>query len=157
MSGVLCDRRISARRTGKIVKVAVRPAMTYGAETWNIKKTQEKKMDVAEMKMLRWACGHTRLDRIENSKIREKMRVTEVHRKIQEKRLRWYGHMLRREKDHVTRKTLDMVVEGKRKSGRPRRRWMDCVKEDLMEKRLRERDAADRQRWRVMTKNDDPT
>ena len=50
--GVLCDRRISARKKGKVFKVAVRPAMTFGAETWNIKKAQEKKLDVAEMKIL---------------------------------------------------------------------------------------------------------
>ena len=53
MSGVLCHRRISARKKGKVYKVAVRPAMTYGSETWNIKKSQEKKMDIAEMKMIR--------------------------------------------------------------------------------------------------------
>jgi hypothetical protein len=31
--------------------------MTYSAETWAIKKTQEMKMNVAEMKMVRFACG----------------------------------------------------------------------------------------------------
>ena len=72
-------------------------------------------LDVAEMKMLRWACGHTRMDRIENKKIRERMKVKEVHKKIQEKRLRWYGHKLQREKDHVTRRALNMEVGGRRR------------------------------------------
>ena len=45
--GFLCDMRLSARRKGKVFKVAIRPAMTNGTETWSIKKTQEKKMDVA--------------------------------------------------------------------------------------------------------------
>ena len=35
----------------------VRPAMMYGAETWAVKKAQEKKLDVAEMRMLRWMIG----------------------------------------------------------------------------------------------------
>ena len=39
---------------GKVYKTVVRPAMMYGAETWAVKKTQEKKLDVAEMRMLRW-------------------------------------------------------------------------------------------------------
>jgi hypothetical protein len=57
------------------------------AETSAIKKTQEMRVNVAEMKMLRFACGHTRLDKIENKEIRNRMKVTEMHRKIQEKRL----------------------------------------------------------------------
>ena len=31
--------------------------MMYGAETWAVKKAQEKKLDVAEMRMLRWMNG----------------------------------------------------------------------------------------------------
>ena len=100
-------------------------------------------MDVAEMKMIRWACGHRRLDHIENEDIRRRVRVTEVHGKIQERRIRWYGHVQRREEGHVTRRTLEMEVEGRRARGRPRRRWMDCVLEDLATKRLRRRDVAD--------------
>ena len=47
--------------------------MLYGAETWTEKKVQEKKLDVAEMTMLRWICalcGVTKLNRIRRDKIR---------------------------------------------------------------------------------------
>ena len=57
LSGVLCDKRLSARLKGKVYKTAVRLALLYGSETWAIKQTQERKMDVAEMRMLRWMCG----------------------------------------------------------------------------------------------------
>jgi hypothetical protein len=33
LSGVLCAKRISTKVKGKVFKVAVRPAMTYSAET----------------------------------------------------------------------------------------------------------------------------
>ena len=66
LSVVFCNRRISARRKGKVFKVAVRPAMTNRAETWNI-KVEEKKLDVAKMKMLRWACGHIRTDKLKKT------------------------------------------------------------------------------------------
>jgi hypothetical protein len=36
------------------------------------------------MKMLRFAFGHTRMDKIENKNIENKTKVTEMHRKIQE-------------------------------------------------------------------------
>ena len=86
LSGVLCDRRLSSRLKGMIFKTVVRPAMTYGTETWAIKKSHERRMDVAEMKMLRWAHGVTRWDKIRNEEIQKRMKVTEIHRKIQEKR-----------------------------------------------------------------------
>ena len=157
LSGVPCDRRLSARRKGKIFKTAVRPAMTDGSETWAIKKSQERKMDVAEMRMLRWACGVTKMDRITNQEIRNRTKVTEVHKKIQEKRLRWFGHVSRREESHITRRILEMEVEGRRRPGRPSRRWMDGVREDMQERRLSVTDTADRQRWNVLTRNGDPT
>ena len=63
-SGVLCDRKIPLRLKGKIYRMVVRPALLYGAECWPIKKAQVQRMRVAEMRMIRWICGHTRLDRI---------------------------------------------------------------------------------------------
>ena len=65
------------------------------------------------------------MDRVENDVIRERMGVVKVHQKVQEKRLRWYGHVLRKQDTHVTRRTLKMEVEGKRRQGRPLRRWME--------------------------------
>ena len=69
-SGVLCDKRISARLKGKVYKIVVRPALLCSSETWPMKRAQEKKMEVAKMRMLRWMCGATRLDRIKNDYIR---------------------------------------------------------------------------------------
>ena len=73
--GILCDRRISFRVKGKVFKTVVRLAMVYGAETWAMKKAQEKKLDVAEMRMLRWMSGVTKLDRIRNERIRGTTKV----------------------------------------------------------------------------------
>ena len=39
---------------------------------WALKKAQGKKFDVAEMNMLKWMCGVTKLDRIRNERIRAK-------------------------------------------------------------------------------------
>ena len=69
VSGILCERRISLRVKEKVYKTVVRPAMVYGAETWAVKKAQEKKLDVAEMRMLRRMSGVTKLDRIRNERI----------------------------------------------------------------------------------------
>ena len=92
VSGILCDRRISLRVKGKVYKTVVRPATMFGAETWAVKKAQEKKSDMVEMRMLRWVSGVTKLDRIRNERIRGTTKVGEISKKVQESR---YGHALR--------------------------------------------------------------
>lgn len=155
-TGVLCDRKISARVKGKVFKSVVRPAMLYGAETWPIKRAQESKLEVAEMRMLRWMLGVTRRDKVRNSLIRGTAKVTEVTKKVQERRMQWFGHIKRREEEYVGRRILDMEVEGRRQRGRPKKRWKDCIGEDLRERGLREEDVGDRALWRRLARNSDP-
>ena len=51
--------------------------------------------------------------------------------KVQERRLKWYGLVMRREEHCVGRRAMVMKVQGRRKRGRPKRRWLDKVKEDI--------------------------
>ena len=81
ISGILCDRRISLRVKGKVYKTVVRPAMMYSAETWAVKKAHEKKLDVAEMRMLRWMSGVTKMDRIRNERITGRQKWEKYPRK----------------------------------------------------------------------------
>ncbi len=59
MSGVLCDKRVSPPVKGNIHKMIVQPGMLYGTETVPVTSSHVKKLEVTEMKMCRWACGHT--------------------------------------------------------------------------------------------------
>ena len=70
VSGVLCDRRIPARLKVKIFKTVVRPAMMYGPEALALSRRQEAELEVAQMRMLRFALGVTKLDKIWNGLIR---------------------------------------------------------------------------------------
>ena len=83
-----------------------------------------KKLEVAEIRMLRWMCGVTKLDKIRNERIRGTTKVGEITKKVQERRLKWYGHVMRREEHYVGRRAMVMKVQGRRKRGRPKRRWL---------------------------------
>ena len=157
ISGILCDRRISFRVKGKIYKTVVRLAMVYSAEMWAMKKAQEKKLDVAEMRMLRWMSGVTKLDRIRNERIRGTTKVGEISKKVQESRLKWYGHVLRRKDECVGKIVMGMEVPGKRRRGRPKWEWLDSFRNDLWERELSREDAQDRPRCRRFTRHIDPT
>ncbi|KAK3546857.1 hypothetical protein QTP86_003757 [Hemibagrus guttatus] len=97
VSGVLCDQKISARIKGKVYRTVVRPAMLYGLETVSLRKRQESELEVAELKMLRFSLGVTRLDRIRNEHIRGTAHVGRLGDKVREARLRWFGHVQRRD------------------------------------------------------------
>ncbi|KAK3575651.1 hypothetical protein QTP86_031603, partial [Hemibagrus guttatus] len=97
VSGVLCDRKISARIKGKVYRTVVRPAMLYDLETVSLRKRQESELEVAELKMLRFSLGVTRLDRIRIEYIRGTSHVGRLGDKVRETRLRWFGHIQRRE------------------------------------------------------------
>ena len=79
--------------------------------------------------------GVTKLDRIRNERIRGTMKVGEISKKVQESRLKWYGHGLRRE-EYVGKRVMVMEVPGKRRRGRPKRRWLDNIQERLVGKRI---------------------
>ena len=53
-----------------------------------VTKVQEKKMEVAEMRMLRFSVGKTRMDRVRNDVIRTALKVGELSGKLRETRLR---------------------------------------------------------------------
>ncbi|KAK3569563.1 hypothetical protein QTP86_001258 [Hemibagrus guttatus] len=154
--GVLCDQKISARIKGKVYRTVVRPAMLYGLETVSLRKRQESELEVAELKMLRFSLGVTRLDRIRNEYIRETAHVGRLGDKVREARLRWFGHVQRRDSEYIGRRMLDMELPGRRQRGRPKRRYMDGINEDMKLVGASVEDAEDRDRWREMIRCGDP-
>ena len=71
---------------------------------------------------MRWMQGLRLRDHIRNEEIRKVATVQPVTTHLMQKRLRWYGHVRRRDDSHMTRTVLDMVVEGVRPRGRPKLR-----------------------------------
>ena len=113
-------------------------------------------MEVTEIKMLRFSLGVTRLDRIRNEHIRGTAHVRRFGDKAREARLRWFGHVRRRDEEYVGRKMLEMDLPGRRRRGRPKRRFMDAVKEDMQMMGAVEEEVQDRARWRRVIRCGDP-
>ena len=62
---------------------------------------------------------------------------------------------MRREDGYVGQRVSKMVV-GRRKRGRPARRWNDCVREDMKIVGVTVEDALDRKRWKRLIRTGDP-
>jgi hypothetical protein len=67
---------------------------------------------------------------------------------VQENRLRWFGHVERKEDDDWVKRFTRMEVVGKRPRGRPRKTWMSTLKDDMKKGALSREDARDRDLWR---------
>ena len=148
-SGVICDRKVPKKLKGKFYRTAIRPAMLYGSECWALKGQQEKKLGVAEMRMLRWMSGYTRLDKIRNEYIRNEIGVAPIEAKMVETRLRWFGHVQRRPVEAPVRRVDCMSFSPVRRGrGRPKRTLGELIKQDLVLNNISENMVFDRALWR---------
>ena len=69
----------------------------------------------------------------------------------------WYGHVMGRGEHYVGRRAIEMKVQGRRKRGRPKRRWLDKVRDDIKEKGLSADEVYDRVTWRRVSSYTDPS
>ena len=128
----------------------IRRVLLYGGECWTVGNKEEQILENREMSMLRRMNGVTLRDKVKSVDIRKKLGGT--------RRLRWCGHMQRMDENNEVRAIVDMIVPGKRPRGRPRGRWMDSVRRDMMQElRITPDDALDRTLWKSRIRASDPT
>ena len=89
----------------------------------------------------------TRRDKIRNEHIRGTI-VVQPAKKITEKRLKWYGHVMRMKEERVVRIMLDVNIPRKRRRGRPNLRWKDAGKRDMTEVGLKVDNTTNRAEWK---------
>jgi hypothetical protein len=62
----------------------------------------------------------------------------------EEKRLQWFVHVKRMTGNRLPLKILEWEPEGKRRTGRPKERWIDGIRRSMINHGLREEDIRDR-------------
>ena len=67
---------------------------------------------------------------------------------MRENRLRWFEHVQRKPIEAPVRRIETIIVEGKRSRGRPKKTWVEQIKDDLSELHLSEDLTRDRNSWR---------
>lgn len=156
VSPVLCDARIPVGLKGKVYRACVRPAIMYGLETTGMTSRPLRKLQTTEAGILRMSLGLSRRECEANCNVRRRLGVKELGEKLREDRLRWYGHVQRRDCDYIGKRALDLAVKGKRKPGRPRYTWLDVLQTDMEKRGLKPPDAQFRTAWRQAIKTGYP-
>ena len=98
--------------------------------------------------MIRSMCGFRLKDKMRIEKLRESLGIRGITDVMRENRLRWFGHVERKDENDWVKGCCRMKVEGKREHGRPRKEWSEVIEEDLRRMGLRADDARDRDNWR---------
>ena len=147
---LLYGRMFPMKLKGAIYKSYVMPAVLYGSEAWCLKECEMGILQRTERSTLRTICG-VQLKNIRSSTDMMSMLGLEetMDHLAMANRVRWYGHVLRREDGHVFRRSLDFAIEGQRKKWRPKRTWKKQVEEESMNVGFRRKDALCRSMWSV--------
>ena len=117
------NRDILLKLKLRLYGALILPIATYASETWALTNTDEKKLLVFEMQCLQSILVVSRLNRIRNEEIR---RITgsekTIIEMIKEKRLKWSGHVCRKETDSWVLQACKQDFPHRRRRGRPPKR-----------------------------------
>jgi hypothetical protein len=123
----------------RIRETIILPVILYGCQTWSLALREEHRLRVFKNKVLRWKFGAKRDEvtggrrKLQNEELCDLYCSPSIIRIIKSRRLRWERHIARMGVKTNTYRFLVGKPEGKRPLGRPRRRWEDNIKMDLLE------------------------
>ena len=146
---LLYGKRFPLKMKGLVYRSCVRSAMLYGSETWCLSENEMGILRRTERAMVRAMCGVKLMDRKKTEVLMQMLGLEEtVDQMAKANGVRWYGHVLRRDVDHVLRRALEFEVAGQRGRGQPKKTWKKQVVEESRRVGLREEDAPNRVKWR---------
>ena len=129
LNKIWTDRGITKATKKRLVSALIFPISTYGCESWTLTKADQSRITSFEMwcwrRMLRisWFIKRSNISVLEE--IQPKRRLLSH---VQSQMMKYFGHIARRGGNSLEKVIMQGCVEGRRKPGRPRTRWIDQIK-----------------------------
>src|SRR3989442_11338054 len=144
---LLTARGASLGAKGKIYRACVQRVLVYGSKTWAMKVVDMQRLLRTENNMVRWISGVTLKDRRTCEELGQGLGIESVDTVVSRGRLRWYGHVERKNADDWVNKCRNLEVLGGIGKGRGKKTWIECVTTDMKNIGLKKEDAQNRSLW----------
>src|SRR6476661_7706656 len=150
-------RDISLGTKVMVYESLVLSLLLYNSETWTLREDTKQRLRVFKMGCLRRILRVTRRDRIRNAHVRERLNLsTDIVQRVAERRLQFFGHVVRMPAHRLPLVAIQGQAHVKRSRGRPQKRWIDNVKEDVTTTGISLVEAfrltQDREEWRSLVR-----
>ena len=113
-------------------------------------------MRSCDTRMLRYMTNTRREDQVPNDEVERRCGLESLVVVLKRARLRWFGHVVRRDEGDILKRAMNFEVEGSRTVGRPKKTWRKGVEEDMGELHINEEMARDRNQWRRLISRPTP-
>ena len=131
LDSILNTRHITLPTKVHLVKAVVFPVVIYGCKSWTIKKAEHQRIDAFELwywrRLLRLSWTARRSNQFILKEISPGCSLEEVMLKL---KLQYFGHLMRRA-DSLEKTLMLGKIEGRRKRGRQRMRWLDGITDSM--------------------------
>ena len=131
LDSILKNRDITLPTNIHLVKAMVFPVVMYGCESWIIKKTEQRRTDAFELWCWRRLLRVPQTARRSNQSILKEISPEYLlEGLILRLKLQYFGHLMRRT-DSLEKTQMLGKIQGRRRRGRERMRWLDGITDSM--------------------------
>ena len=131
LDSILKSRDITLPTKVRLVKAMIFPVIMYGCESWTLKKAECRKIDAFEL----WCCR--RLLRVPWISRRSNLSILKeispeysLEGLMLKLKLQYFGHLMQRT-DSLEKTLMLGKIEGRRRRGQQRMRWLDGITDSM--------------------------
>ncbi|PFX23927.1 putative uncharacterized transposon-derived protein F52C9.6 [Stylophora pistillata] len=149
------NKKLTTQTKVAVYRACIVSTLLLGSESWTTYASKKKRLNIFHIRCLRRILSTSWTDKVSNNEVLARGNIPLMFTLVRERRLRWLGHVFGMEDGRIPKNLLYGELEsGSRRIGRPKLRFKDVCKRDMVATGLPtdkwELPAADRSDWRSL-------